>query len=265
MAKDVNEIKIENLPVEVIKFVADDYFIAENGNISPNNIKFIRSFNLEMLNEVKNEDEVIMHQFDEVHSRKILDDEVVKFVVNKVPPDKKFNTVLEGKLCENRLMVNIQECCVTFKAGNRDSAFEDKCSENCLLFLSCKDRYIPKAGQIILCELPVMEAKREEDDINLRKKGIVVFMELKGHTVIAAIFYLKLDLLLDNLNVLQILVKSSIDSDNGFKKFVMPKDEAIYVAKFLAVDNNTLIVLAGEDEENLHVKPSKVKLKNQYA
>uniref|UniRef100_A0A914PQB0 Uncharacterized protein n=1 Tax=Panagrolaimus davidi TaxID=227884 RepID=A0A914PQB0_9BILA len=81
-AKDVNEIKIENLPVEVIKFAAVDNFIAENGNISPNNIKFVHSFNLE--NEVKNEDDAIMHQFDEVPSRKILDDEVVKFIVNKV-------------------------------------------------------------------------------------------------------------------------------------------------------------------------------------
>uniref|UniRef100_A0AC35GS77 Uncharacterized protein n=1 Tax=Panagrolaimus sp. PS1159 TaxID=55785 RepID=A0AC35GS77_9BILA len=262
-AKDVNEIKIENLPVEVIKFAAADNFIAENGNISTNNIKLVHSFNLEVFNELKNEDDAIMHQVDEVPSRKILDDEVVKFIVNKVSPDKKFNNNLEGKLCENRRMVNIQEFCVTFKVGYCDSAFEDKCFENGLLLLRCQNRYIPKADEIILRKPPVMEAKREEDDINLRKKGVVVNnLEFKGYNVVAAIMYLKLDLLLDNLNVLQILVKSSIDSENRFKKFVMPKDKEIivrvYVAKLLAV--YTLIVFAGEDEENLHVKSSKMKL-----
>jgi hypothetical protein len=45
-AKDVNEIKIENLPVEVIKFAAADNFIAENGNISPNNFQCVHSFKL---------------------------------------------------------------------------------------------------------------------------------------------------------------------------------------------------------------------------
>jgi hypothetical protein len=112
---------------------------------------------------VKNEDNAIMHQFDEVPYRNILNDEVVKFIVNKVSPDKKFNNILEGKLCENKLMVNIQECCVPFKVENGDSAFEDKCFENCLMLLSCQNRYIPKSGQIILCKPPVMEAKREEE------------------------------------------------------------------------------------------------------